>query len=298
MTKNILITGISGMLGKAVYRHYNKIEGYKICGVSRNGDFVLPNVEMLYGNLASEEFLKSISPISFEAIIHCSAEVNVNLCETDKYLAFESNVKATKNLFSILKSKKYIYISTDAVFDGQQGSYSETSQVKTLNYYAETKLLGENEVKEMVENHYILRTNIYGFSNPMKKSLFEWAYSELGQHKGINGFSNMYFNPMYVGQLAKCIAGFVSNKIPFGTYNVAADEKISKYEFLLKIATAFEFPRNAISEVTFNQNDFAPPRALNTTLDNSKIKSVFSDFDFSIDTGFSMLKNDFSAYIN
>lgn len=286
------------MLGKAVYRHFNQMEGYKIFGVSRNADFVLPNVEMLYGNLASEEFLKSINPIVFEAIIHCSAEVNVNLCETNKELAFESNVMATKNLFSILNSKKYIYISTDAVFDGQQGNYKETSQVKTLNYYAKTKLLGENEVKETVANHYILRTNIYGFSNPMKKSLFEWAYSELRQHKSINGFSNMYFNPMYVGQLAKCIECFVSDEIPFGTYNVATDEKISKYDFLLKIANTFEFPLNAISEVTFNQADFVAPRALNTTLDNSKVKSVFSDFDFSIDTGFAMLKNDFSAYNN
>ena len=207
-------------------------------------------------------------------------------------------MQATQNLFSILQSKKYIYISTDSVFDGQKGNYTESSEVHPLNYYAETKLLGENIIKETVDNLYILRTNIYGFSIPMKKSLFEWAYFELNEGNPINGFSNMYFNPMYVGQLAKCIESFISNEIPFGTYNVTTDEKISKYDFLLKIAKEFGFQLNAINEVTFNQNDFVAPRALNTTLDNSKLKSVFKDFDFSIDTGFLMLKNDFSSFNN
>jgi dTDP-4-dehydrorhamnose reductase len=298
MTKNILITGISGMLGMAVYRNFSQYKNYKIFGVTRQFDFVLPNVNMFFGDLSSEQFLNSIDPILFEAIIHCSAEVNVNLCETNKELAYQSNVQATQNLFSILQSKKYIYISTDSVFEGLKGNYTESSEVHPLNYYAETKLLGENTIKETVDNHYILRTNIYGFSIPMKKSLFEWAYSELNEGKPINGFRNMYFNPMYVGQLAKCIESFVSNEIPFGTYNVTTDEKISKYNFLLKIAQEFSFPLNAINEATFNQNDFVAPRALNTTLDNSKLKSVFKDFDFSFDAGFSMLKSDFMELNN
>lgn len=291
--KSVLITGISGMLGMAVYRHLKQLNSYKIYGISRNKNFKLEGAEILIGDLTSKDFLNSIQNQKFNAIIHCSAEVNVNLCEIDKKLAYRSNVYATELIFSLLDSDKYIYISTDAVFDGKVGNYIEDSLVNPLSYYAETKLLGEEVVKNIAINYYIIRTNIYGFNIPMKKSLFEWGYSELKDCNTINGFSNMYFNPMYVGQLAEIIEKIVASNIEYGIYNVATNEKISKYEFLLKIKKEFDFSKQNINRIEFNQNDFVAPRALNTTLDNSKIRIAIKDYDFSIDSGFSMLINDF-----
>lgn len=290
--KNVLITGISGMLGMAVFRHFKQLNSYKIFGISRNKNFRLEGVEILNGDLTSKDFLYSIQSLKFNSIIHCSAEVNVNLCEIDKELAYKANVYATELLFSLLDSDNYIYISTDAVFDGKMGNYTEDSLVNPLSYYAETKLLGEEVVKNNTINHYILRTNIYGFNVQMKKSLFEWGYTELKDGKIINGFSNMYFNPMYVGQLAEIIEKIVASDIEYGIYNVATNEKISKYDFLLKIKKEFNFSEQEVNRIEFNQNDFVALRALNTTLDNSKIRIVLNNFDFSIDSGFSMLRND------
>ena len=293
MDKKILITGITGMLGTAVYSYFLQKEGNKIFGVSRQQNYSLPEVEMLQGDLASNEFINTFKDISFDYIIHCSAEVNVNLCETDREHAYKSNVEAIKNLVSKVNAKKYLYISTDSVFDGQTGNYTEESITNPLNYYAKTKLLGEAAVKEYAENHYILRTNIFGFNNTMKKSLFEWAYTELKEERTINGFNNMYFNPMYVGQLTLFIDKLLASNADFGTYNVGIDEKISKYDFLLKIAQSFNFSQDLVNEMEFNQNEFVAPRALNTTLDNSKAKLLLKDFDFSLNKGFSMLQNDF-----
>lgn len=284
------------MLGMAVYSHFKQLKSYKIFGISRNTDFKLEGAEILIGDLTSKEFLNSIRSFKFNSIIHCSAEVNVNLCEIDKELAYKSNVSATKLLFSLLDSDKYIYISTDSVFDGKGGNYVEDSLVNPLSYYAETKFLGEEAVKNNTINHYILRTNIYGFNIPMKKSLFEWGYSELRKSKDINGFSNMYFNPLYVGQLAMLLEKLISSNIDFGIYNVTSDEGISKYNFLLKIAENFDYSPDLIKAVEFNQSEIVAPRALNTTLNNSKIKSVFENFDFSLEKGFSMLKKDFSVF--
>lgn len=286
------------MLGNAVFRYFTQKEGYKLYGVSRQAGYSLENVEMYHGDLTSEELAKNLSDISFHTVIHCSAEVNVNLCENKKELAYTSNVIATKTLFSNIKSKKYIYISTDAVFNGKSGNYSEEASTAPGNYYALSKLLGEEAVKETITNYYILRTNIYGFNNPMKKSLFEWGYSSLKEGSSINGFDNMYFNPMYVGQLAKFIENLTNSNTAFGVYNVAADEKISKYEFLIKIAKAFGFSTKLVQQVTFEQDESTAPRALNTTLNNTKVKKVFEDFDFSIHNGFSMLEKDFTDLNN
>jgi len=293
MNQNILITGITGMLGMAVYKCFMKVGKYNLYGISRQNNYTLSGVEMFYGDLSSFDFVNTLSHISFDCIIHCSAEINVNFCETDKEWAIKSNVIATENIFALLEAKKYIYISTDSVFDGKKGNYNEISTVNPLNYYAETKLLGESKVKTLVTNYYILRTNIYGFNKPMKNSLFEWGYTELNNFKELNGFSNMLFNPMYVGQLAILIEKIIIEDIKYGIYNIAANEKISKYDFLLKIAQEFNFSLDAIKPLEFNQNNFIAERALNTTLDNSKIKSLFTDFDFSINAGFAMLKNDY-----
>lgn len=295
MKQKVLITGISGMLGKAVYAHFKHNESYAIHGVSRQTGYELDDVVMHHGDLTSETFMESLQSLSFDAVIHCSAEVNVNLCETDKVLAFQSNVKSTENVVKLVNARCYVYVSTDAVFDGQVGDYAETSVVNPLNYYAETKLLGEEAVKTSTDNYYILRTNIYGFNQPMKKSLFEWGYTELQAGNTINGFDNMFFNPMYVGQLAAFMAKLISSDIPYGTYNVAADEKLSKYDFLMKIVETFGFQTTQVNKVYFDPKEFVAPRALNTTLKNDTIKSVMRDFDFSFHSGFSMLKNDLRA---
>ncbi len=298
MMEKILITGISGMLGKAMYQILNQSNKYTLYGVSRKEGFTLPGVEMIYGDLSSQEFTKKLNNIKFHSIIHCSAEVNVSLCETNHIQADKSNIESTKNVFLLLNSEKKIYISTDAVFDGQNGDYSEDSFVNPLNYYAKTKFQGENIVRELCNNFYIIRTNIYGFNTPMRNSLFEWAYTELSKGEKINGFSNMYFNPLYVSQLAKCIESIVSSKIEYGTYNISADEYLSKYDFLICIANAFGFSKELIIKKEFDQNEFKAVRALNSTLKNSKFKEVLHNFDFSIANGLLMLKSDFNKLEN
>lgn len=295
MRRSVLITGISGMLGMAVYRHFKELNSYKIFGISRKKSFRLEGAEIFIGDLTSKDFLFNLQSRKFHSIIHCSAEVNVNFCELDKELAYRSNVYATQLVSSLLDADKFIFISTDAVFDGKCGNYTEDSRVNPLNYYAKTKFLGEEVVKDSVINHYILRTNIYGFQVPFKESLFEWGYTELNHGKSINGYSNMFFNPMYVGQLAEIIEKIVSSNFEPGIYNIASNEKISKFDFLLKIAKEFGFAKKYVNHIKFNQDDDIAPRALNTTLDNSKVRILLKDFNFSIDSGFSLLTNEFNS---
>ncbi len=279
------------MLGQAIYKVLMKFDNYNLFGVSRQPNYKLDGVKMFYGDLSNEDFLFSINEVLIDSIIHCSAEVDVNYCENNKDWAYKSNVECTKNVFNILRAKKYFYISTDSIFDGEHGDYSENEEANPLNYYSETKFLGENEVKKATKNHYIIRTNIYGYNAPMKKSLFEWAYKELIEGKVINGYSNMYFNPIYVGQLAALIDEILNSKIEFGTYNISSS-KISKYQFLINIAKSFNLSTSNIVSIEFEQNNLVAPRALNTTLNNSKIKEILIEFDFTLEKGFSMLKKD------
>lgn len=286
------------MLGYAIYKHFIELKEYKLFGLSRQNNFNLRGVEMCYGDLTDKEFFNSLFIKKFHSIIHCAAEVNVSFCQQNRDIAYSLNVEATKNLFSNLNADKFIYISTDAVFDGESGNYFENSTCKPLNFYAETKMISENFIIDSYNNYYIIRTNIYGFNEPIKNSLFEWAYKELNNNKNINGFSNMFFNPLYVGQLAVCIEKIVAQNIPFGIYNLTANEQFSKYKFLVSIAEIFNFSNILINEVKIVSNEFDAPRPLNTTLNNFKIKNNLSGINLSLFNGLSMLKNDFKKFIN
>lgn len=293
LKKKILITGITGMLGQAVFRQLNRLNEYQILGITRQSNYKVLGAEILYGDLSSESTFTGISDKSFDAIIHCSAETNVNMCEVDKQEAYNSNVVATQNLLKFLKTEKFIFISTDSIFDGVKGDYMESDSTAPLNYYAKTKLLSEVSIENSIENYYIIRTNIYGFSSHMKNSLFEWGFKELKNGNIVNGYTNMFFNPLYTGQLSEVIENMIIDNLKFGIYNLTSNEYISKYDFLIKLCEYFNFDHSLILPIDYHNNDVLAARAMNTTLCNNKIKYLFKDYDFSINSGFEKLKNDF-----
>lgn len=285
MKKKILITGITGMLGNSLYMLFKSLNNYEIYGVSRDSSAFLPEVKFI--NLDENK-----SETNFDILVHCAAEVNVDLCEKEKKIAYTSNVVLTRKIFSNFLAEKNFYISTDSIFDGFDSDYKEISITNPLNYYAETKLMGENEVMQTTKNFYIIRTNLYGFCVPMKNSLFEWAYIQLNQKKMLSGYENVYFNPMYIGQIASLIRLIIEKNIDFGIYNFGIDEKISKYNFIQNISKEFGFSNDLVIPSNFSQDSFKAIRPINTTLNNTKIKSIFPDFNFSFDSGLKMLKND------
>jgi dTDP-4-dehydrorhamnose reductase len=163
----------------------------------------------------------------------------------------------------------------------------------SLHYNVKRREIDMYELRKYVNNFYILRTNIYGYNSPMKNSLFEWCYKELKQGNKINGYDNMYFNPLYTGQVSSLIEEIIKKKVNFGVYNIGANNNISKYDFLKKVAMKFGFNTNLIIKIPYDQTNFDVKRPLNTTLVNSKIKLDLPFFDFSLDFGFQKLVGEF-----
>ena len=102
----------------------------------------------------------------------------------------------------------------------------------------------------------------------------------------------MFFNPLYVGQLAKMIEKIMSQKFETGIYNLSSDQTISKFDFVEMIAKEFGFNKHLIKKVKYLHKTNEAERPLNTSLQNSKIKQKLVSEDFSINTGITMLKND------
>lgn len=293
----ILVTGSSGMLGKDIVEILSKDVDCFVVGFSRTVNPYLSTDHQVIGDLTDLEFLSSsLDEIKPDVIIHCAAIVNVDECETNKRVA-EALHRDVTGILARYKSgsTRFIHISTDSVFDGQKGSYTEEDTPNPINYYAKTKRDGEIVVLENNHNAVVIRTNIYGYHLEHGKSLVEWAINNLKQGKSINGFTDVYFNPVYTKQLGEVIKDIIPTKYFKGILNVTSKDYCSKYEFLLRIARQFNFNPNLIEKNSVRSFEFLAPRPVNTTLNADLLKSVF-DKVLTLQDGLSALNRDYENY--
>lgn len=270
----VLITGSSGMLGKDVFQHLAK-KGFEVFGVDLVKSDLLPEVSQYVGDVTKKEFiLPLLNTISPDVIIHCAAIVNLNFCEKKPALAYLLHSETTRFFSSYNPEKtKLIYISTDSVFDGEKGNYTETDTPNPVNYYAKSKLEGENAA-QLNPNHIIIRTNIFGFNIPLKSSLAEWAIKKLEAKNSIHGFTDVIFNAIYTKHLSEIIGSLIKKDFR-GLINIASKNAISKYEFLVKIAKALNISTELVKKSNSTTIHFDVPRPLNTYLNIQKLESLF-----------------------
>lgn len=274
MINSIIITGSSGMLGKDIYSIFAKSNNFTVYGLDKIAHKRIPNENQFIGDLTDVEFLTGVlKTCKPSIIIHCAAIVNLQLCETNKALADSVHVESTRLManFNPIKTK-LVFVSTDSVFDGEKGNYLETDETSPLNYYAKSKLLGE-EITKINPNHLVIRTNIFGYNIPLKKSLAEWAIENFNQVNKVSGFTDIIFNAIYTKHFAKLLFKLVENDI-IGTINLASSNIMSKYSFLKYFKCIYSGNAELIEPSLFEKINFDIKRPKNTTLNMSKLMNI------------------------
>ena len=269
------------MLGKALLHEFARTTNVELYIISHSD---------INNNLATLLQVEELKNHHFDGFYHCAAEVNVNLCESDFLYAKKANVDYTKELFEKVNSQHYFYISTDSVYGGEKGDFKETDYVNPVNNYAITKLMGELVATNITKNLYIIRTNIFGADSKKKSSLFEWAKKELEEGRLINGFNNIYFNPLSVQHLSLILKMILDLQIPYGMYNIGCNSYLTKYEFLVKVAEFIGRKKElVIPSVAVFTNEMAL-RPINTTLNCEKVSQYLNAIDLSLQKSFQLLK--------
>ena len=263
------------MLGKEIFNALDE-KNFTVFGVDLVKNDLLPYESQIIGDITNVEFITSLlKKTAPDIIIHCAAIVNLSICEQNKKLAYSLHVEATKNLASYKSGKtKLIYISTDSVFDGKKGNYLESDTPNPLNFYAESKLEGE-EATRLNPNHIIARTNIFGFNNPLRNSLAEWAIKNFISNKPINGFTDVIFNAIYTKQLAQIIADLIIMNY-MGVINVTSQNAVSKYDFLVKLASALGVSENIVNKSNSEDIRFEIERPKLTNLNTTKLQQMIN----------------------
>ena len=143
----LLITGVSGLLGNNL-AHYFK-DKYEVLGLYSSHPVVIRGVRTERCNLLYDNSIrKIISDFNPSIIIHCASLTNIDQCEGDKNLTEKINIGSTKNIVETIANKdiKLVYISTDSVYNGIKGDFSEDDEINPLNYYGLSKYEGERPI--------------------------------------------------------------------------------------------------------------------------------------------------------
>ncbi|HDH00202.1 MAG TPA: UDP-4-amino-4,6-dideoxy-N-acetyl-beta-L-altrosamine transaminase [Nitrospirae bacterium] len=293
----LLITGISGLLGNNLACYFK--DKYEVFGLYNSHPVTIKGIRTGSCNMLHKDAVEqSISEFDPSVIIHCASLTNVDTCETDKELADSLNVRATRYLTecAVGRDIKLIYISTDSVYDGTDGNFSEDAPTNPLNYYGLSKLEGEREIKKN-KNSLILRTNIFGWNIQEKNSLGEWILSELQAGREIKCFKDVFFSSIYTLELARIIDIAIRKDLT-GTYNCGASDSCSKYEFAQKIADRFNLDRTLINPISIDNFKFTANRGKQLSLDVNKLENTLDYKLPSIDQSIDAFYKDFRCGLN
>lgn len=267
--KTVLVTGSNGLLGQKITEKILKEGGVNLIATSKGENrypvkegYVYMDMDILDpGNV--REVIKNYMP---DAIIHTAAMTNVDTCEDQKQLAYQLNVAAVATLIQICEGLdiQLVHLSTDFIFDGEDGPYNEEAEPNPLSYYGETKLMAEELIRKSSCKWVILRTIIvYGIVSDMSRSnIVLWAKGALEKGNVINVVNDQWRMPTLAEDLADICLLAVEHDAQ-GVYNASGKDMMSISELVAKVADFWNLDKSLINEIsaaTLNQTAKRPKR--------------------------------------
>ena len=181
--KRILVVGANGMLGQRVLELYSSNNDFELLATSVEDKLVFENIDYVQSDISNRnEIKKAIYDFCPDFIINAAAYTNVDKSESERELTWKINVKGVEYLSDAARvlDSHLIHISTDYIFDGKDGPYTENDIPNPLGYYARTKLASENTLKISGSRNTILRTNVlYGTAKFSRPDFVKWVVDSL-----------------------------------------------------------------------------------------------------------------------
>ncbi|MBI9070516.1 MAG: dTDP-4-dehydrorhamnose reductase [Melioribacteraceae bacterium] len=276
----IIIIGSNGMLGQRLTDFYiNK--NVKLKCVSNEKESFFEKVNYSQTDLLEPNGIKQIiEEFEPEIIINAAAYTAVDKAEIEKELALAINSEAIKVINNACSKigAHFINISTDYVFDGENGPYSETDQVNPVGYYGQSKLDGERQLLSSSGSYTIVRTNVlYGPAKFGRPDFVKWVVNSLKSGEQIRIVTDQINNPTYLDDLVNGIAA-IAEKRSQGIYNIGGSEFLSRYDFTLKIADFFKLDKSLIKKIITAELNQPAKRPLKSGL---KIDKVINELEYS-----------------
>ena len=268
--KKILVTGSNGLLGQKLVKLILDKGEFELIATSRGENRIAdlyPSMQYYGLDICNEmEVNKLLDDLKPEYVINTAAMTNVDLCETEKENCWDLNVNSVQYLINACKKNNshLIHLSTDFIFDGEDGPYDEEAIANPVSYYGESKLEAEKLLKASSCDWAILRTVlVYGISHDMSRSnIILWVKESLENGKEIKVVNDQWRTPTLAEDLAMgCYLTVQKNAR--GVFNISGKDFLSPYEMAVKTADYFGLDKGLMEEVdgsVFTQTAKRPPK--------------------------------------
>lgn len=293
--KKVLLTGSNGLLGQKLIELYLQDNTIELIATARGENRYPVKKGYTYVSMDVSDVNNVKDTIALQqpdTIIHTAAMTNVDTCETDQEGAEKLNVDAVEYLVDAANTVEahFIHLSTDFIFDGEDGPYTEEAEPEPLSYYGETKLAAENMVKNQCHKWSIARTIlVYGIVHDMSRSnIVLWAKGALEKGQPINVVNDQVRSPTLAEDLAMGCK-LIEQKEAEGIFNISGKDQMSIVEIVERVADYFNLDKSIITQVSSKTLNQAAQRPPITGFDLTKSKEVLGYNPRSFEEGIAVL---------
>ncbi|MEO8664265.1 MAG: dTDP-4-dehydrorhamnose reductase [Ignavibacteria bacterium] len=290
----ILITGSNGLLGQAITSLFTRETDLELIQTSFEEKSYLD-----YGHtyrqldITKKDDVKRMVEFYLpDVIINCAAYTNVDKCETEREMTWKVNVDGVKNIIIAARrnDSKIIHFSTDYIFDGKNGPYTEDSVPSPISFYGREKLASENALITSDVRSAIVRTLVlYGIGNNVKPNFVLWMIDKLKNSQPVNIVTDQVSNVTMVDDLAFGTLKIIENNCT-GIYNIAGSDILSRFDLAMKMCEVFKFNKEFVLPITTKSLNQPAPRPLRSGLITTKMESELGFKPMDSTEGLRLLK--------
>jgi len=274
MTAKVFITGGSGLLALNWALAIRESHAVTLCLHERM--ISLAGVQTQKMELEPvEDLVRTFDDARISMVVHAAGFTNVEKCEAKPDLARHINVDFAGNVAKACAKLglPLIHISTDHLFSGEMPMLAESSPVTPVNVYGKTKAEAELHVLEAHPLALLIRTNFYGWGTSYRCSFSDVIIEALRSGKDLNLFTDVFYTPILVNTVAIAAHDLIDTKVT-GIVNIVGDERISKYEFGLRIAEEFGLDAGLIKPGLLADQVALVQRPYDMSLSNQKVSKL------------------------
>ena len=293
MKKRLFVTGFGGFVAGSVIAHaeddwyVHSIDKIKI--PEEQGEVKYYSLDLLDTEKLTELY-KKINP---DALIHTAAMADIDFCQNNQDVAEKINVGVTKSLAALCKENgaKMIVCSTDTVFDGEKGMYTEEDSPNPINFYAETKVKAEKIVRAL-DNGVVTRLSlvmglpVMGGGN----SFLARTIEKLKLGESVRFPENEIRTPIDVVTLGQALVELAGNDFT-GTVHLSGNDRLTRYDMARRIAERLGYSAGLINATNSNDMSGRAPRPDDASLDNSKARQLLKTPMCSLMAGLDLTLN-------
>lgn len=270
MIKKIGIFGASGLIGYNFFKYFKK-QNIDVIGTF----FKNSKDDLIFFNILEDSF-----DIFYncDVVIIAGAISKLDDCKNQEEIARKINVTKTIELINYCKANKIkpVFLSSDQVFDGKKGNYSESDLPNPVNNYGKMKTEVENYIKHNLTEYLILRLSKTYSKNKEDGGIYNEIVNKLQKNETIYAATDLVFNPTDVNFATKSILKLITKNI-YGLFHLAEHKIMNRYDFTIQVAEQLDFKTTSIKPILLSEIDLSEKRALNSSLNVNWLQTTLNN---------------------